>query len=219
MPYAPIAPQTAMVRRILKVYRSASPEQVKTGYHWYDDAHRIAEDLAFEYQYSLEVTAGVIAALSPLMSWAGNVRLATQACENGGIRYGALGANIDKADRILHGEKVSDVLGREDSKSGHKVRAFYRSILTRGRDAYAVTVDRHAAAIALNTRDIPVITDRRYRDIADAYRRATVILNREKVDRPLLTPAQVQAITWVTWRARYWADGAFDLKGSDRVIA
>ena len=215
MPYTPIARQTTMVRRILRVFRSATPEQVLVGYYWYADAHRLAEDLAIEHEYSLEVTAGVIAALSPLMSWTGNVAIATRAIENRSIRGGALGANVNKAERILQGEKISDVLGTENAKTGHKVRAFYRSILTAGRDPYAVCIDRHAAGIALNTRDVTTlsITDRRYRDIADAYRRATAILNRSRATLPMLTPAQVQAITWVTWRARYWAEGAFDPKG------
>ena len=64
-------------------------------------------------------------------------------------------------------------------------------------------VDRHAWDIYTNTRLNPTrVTDKRYREAADAYRRAAKILG--------TTPSRVQSVTWVAWRRRYWAEGAFD---------
>ena len=210
----------AMTARITRAFRQADADTIREGIYWYEEAHRYAATLARAYDQPIEVAAAVIAALSPLMSWAQNTETAAYVMrrhhEGNPAKGGALGANVAKANRILSGESITDVLGDErTAKSGHKVRAFYRSILTRGTDPSAVCIDRHAHALAIGTRDTPGLTAKRYRQVADAYRRATVILNREQpVDlRPELTPAQVQATTWLVQRRRYWSVGAFDPKG------
>jgi len=196
----------AMTRRITRVFDAATPEQLEKGLTWYDAAHSIAEGLADMYDLTLEQASAVIAALSPQISWALNVKLATRACWNHGLTGGALGANVEKANRILSGEKVSDVLGTAESKSGHKVRAFFQSILTSGRatNVSSVCIDRHAQAIAEGTRDTRYLTPKRYLEIAQAYVDAAHVINRRKHGNlPPVTPAQVQAVTWVVWRAQH----------------
>src|SRR5690606_36445422 len=147
-----------------KEFRKAGRDQVYRGLEWYREAHALAEELALKNDVPLEQAAAVIAALSPQISWGQNVKVARRVMAGDQEVGGVLGANLDKAYRILAGEKISDVIGDKNSKSGHKVRSFYRCILTAGRDPHEVCIDRHAFALALGTRDTPILTAKRYRD-------------------------------------------------------
>jgi hypothetical protein len=195
------APST---RNITKVFREATPDQIQSGMDWYADAHRIAGILAERYGVTLEVAAGVIAALSPLNSWGSNVSLAARFLEAGGLEAGYLKANLAKARAILAGADIVPTL------SGLKVTNFYRSIVSKGADG--LCVDRHAAALALNDRsisnDMPKLTPKRYDEFVAAYARAAKIVSRELGTE--VTPAVVQSVTWVVWRAKFWSAGAFD---------
>lgn len=197
-----------MTARITREFRLAKPKDVRAGVDWYKNAHKFAEDLGFAHGLTLSQASAVIAVLSPQISWDLNVRAAAKLLETGDVG-GVLGANVNKAKRIIDGEPESEVMG------GKKVRSFYQCILTAGRDEYAVCVDRHAHALAIGSRDTPSLTARRYDEAADAFRRATQILNEEEPFelRPILTPSAVQATVWITWRRRFWKDGAFDPKG------
>lgn len=207
--------QGGMTARITREFRRANSDDIIAGVEWYQKAHLLAEELAFEYGHTLEQASAVIAALSPQLSWGMNVKVAREVFA-AGTSGGVLKANLAKAQRILEGEEIRSVLGRDDvAKSGFKVRAFHRCILTAGRDEYAVCVDRHAHALAVGTRDTPSLTAKRYREVAHAFRQATKILNAEEPQdlRPILTPSAVQATVWITWRRRFWADGANDPEG------
>lgn len=191
-------------RNITAVFRSADAALIEEGIAWYSDAKLIAEAFAAKHNVSLSVSAGVLAALSPLNSWGANVNLAARMLASGGtLDRGYLRANLAKARRII-AEGTTDALG------GLKVNNFYASILSGG--AEGVTIDRHAWCIAHNDRsksnNIPSLTPKRYAEIAERYVRAARILSRE-YDMPL-SAAVVQAVTWVAWRRRYWGAGAFD---------
>lgn len=192
-------------RNVTRVFRTATPAQIAAGLDWYADAHRVAGALATRYGVTLEVSAGVIAALSPLNSWGANVNLATRFLDAGGLTSGYLGDGLRKAARILAGEHVEDVL------TSPKVAAFYAGIVTNGATDI-VCVDRHAMDIADNERRTdgtrPKITGKRYAAYAETYQRAARIISREIGET--ISAAQIQAITWKTWRNRYWAEGAFD---------
>lgn len=191
-------------RNITAVFRSADDALIAEGIAWYEDARRIADALAVRYAVPMHVSAGVLAALSPLNSWGNNVNLAARMLASGGtLDAGYLRANLAKARRIM-------AEGSVDALGGLKVNNFYRSIVSGGADG--VTIDRHAWCIAHNdrsrTNNIPSMTPKAYEAVADRYRRASVILSRE-YGMPL-SPAVVQAVTWVVWRRRYWGAGAFD---------
>ena len=91
-----------------------------------------------------------------------------------------------------------------DVIAGQKVSAFYRNILSAGTDA-GVTVDRHAIDVAYGIRhaeqERPQPGKAAYATISEAYTRAARILSRETGEH--VTPAQIQAVTWTTWRARH----------------
>jgi hypothetical protein len=185
---------------IVAVYRSATPEQIAQGMAWYADAAGIAADFSRRYGYTLDQCAGVIAALSPMNSWGNNVRLAERFLKEGGLTSGYLTKMLAKGRAILGGAPLADVL------TSNKISAFAECILSAG-NTRAVCVDRHAQDIALDIRHTdsarPALGKRAYALIADAYRAAGDTLG--------VSPARVQAITWVTWRRRYWSEGAFDL--------
>jgi len=170
---------------IVKIYRAATEAHVAEGLEWYRHAHRLARELDPQ---NPRRGAGVIAALSPRESWTRNVMLATELYTTGGeLLHGTLSSNLDKARRIYAGEDPLDVLG------GDKVRAFF-TLINNPADAGTVCVDRHAFDVAVGRK-----TDDKARQIlgrkgmcerfARAYRRAAEQLG--------VTPAQVQAVTWV----------------------
>ena len=173
---------------IIRVYLAATAQHVAEGLTWYRDAHKLACELDPD---NPSRAAGVIAALSPRESWTRNVYLATLLYERGGdLQDGTLSSNLDKARRIYAGEDPLDVLG------GAKVRAFF-TLINNPDDAETVCVDRHAFDVAVGRK-----TDDKARQVlgrkgmyerfARAYRRAAEVLG--------VTPAQVQAVTWVAWR-------------------
>lgn len=180
-----------MIRRLVRAYESATPEQVADGREWYSRAYVEALALSVGTDLTPRQCAGVIAALSPRVTWAQNLIRAARMVdiwehcrrdlEPPRYRLG-LGLSIDRAWRIVSGEgRPLDVLG------GKKTRAFYRNI-TGDRDA--VTVDVWAARIAYG-REVG-LTDNRYDTCARAYAAAAA-----KVGE---CPRDFQAITWIAAR-------------------
>jgi hypothetical protein len=188
---------TPSAANVIDVYRSATPDQLAAGLGWYADARRIADAFAVKYGVTREQAAGVIAALSPLNSWGANINLAGRFLEAGGLHAGYLGKMLAKGRAILGGTEPLDVL------TSDKIRNFYLCIISAGQTE-AVCVDRHAYSIAVAERtvNVPSLGKRRYAALAATYTEAALELG--------VTAAQVQAVTWVAWRARYWNEGAFD---------
>ena len=196
---------TPSTRNITRLFRTATTEQISAGADWYLDAHKIASDLAVANGVTLDVAAGVIAAVSPLNSWGANINLAGRILASQGKHSGGyLAVGVDKANAIINGAPILATL------RGEKISNFFLSITTQGREG--VTIDRHAWSLAVNFRypdaSLPTLKGKRYALAVDAYKRASKILSRElEAD---LTPAQVQAVTWVLWRNKFWAEGAWD---------
>lgn len=174
----------AYTRRIERVLDAATEQQKQHGLSWYDDAYRFAESVAASSGYCVTQVVGVIAALSPQIEWERNKRIAHDFCHGQHVPDQTR-SNLRKAERILSGESPEAVLA---SKWGYKkTLSFYHCIM--GRHDH-VCIDRHAAYLATGQ---PKLDLRRHYDaIADAYRRVATKRN--------LTPAQAQAIAWVTWR-------------------
>lgn len=199
---------TPNVQHITRLFRKAPHEDIVKGARWYEEAHAIATTFAERYSLSVEQVAGVLAAISPMQSWASNVKLGERILAGRGeLTEGAgLRTNTAKANRIIKGEAPLDVLG------GDKVRNFYLSILTKG--AEGITIDRHAYDLACNTRhnegERPQLKGARYAEYQGVYSRAAEILSFE-LAMPL-TAGQVQSVTWELWRSKHWAKGAFDVK-------
>lgn len=185
-------------RYITKLYREAVAEGVQ-GENWYSEAQGIAQRLADQHGLTLEQVAGILAALSPQNSWGANVKLA-QRFLAGRQHDGYFKVYLAFARRILAGEHPLDVM------QGEKTRNFYLSIVSGGTEG--VTVDRHAFDLAVNIRHTdatrPRLTKRQYAVFADKYTRAAKRLG--------VPTAVVQSVTWIAWRKKFWAEGAFDYK-------
>jgi hypothetical protein len=209
----------AATASILRVYRPAVVAGIPSTAAWYGEAGDLCQTVADGTGLPVEVVAGVLAAVSPLNSWGANVNLAVKIIRHhlaGDVLLtGYLGTGLRKAAAILAGEDVATTL------NSPKITNFWRCIASRGTDADAVCIDRHAWDIVTNTRHrdgadrgddrLPVrpsINGARYAWAADAYRRAAVIASREQGRQ--VTASEVQAVTWMAWRARYWTPGAFD---------
>lgn len=179
---------------IVKAFKAIDLADVSAGIDWYAEAYGIAESYAERFDVSVEQAAGIIAALSPQQAWTQNVRsaerfLATRASVHTKV-------NMAKCERILAGEDVWTVLNAD------KTRNFWLGIVSRG--AEGVCIDRHAIDIALGVRHTeasrPTLGKRLYAAAADAYRVAADMLAGEGA---ILSPAELQAVTWAEHVRRY----------------
>lgn len=172
------------VSNILSVYRRASAEQVQRGKSWYQTAH----DIAIAISGDVVKGAGVIAAMSAQTEWNDNVNRAKRSFENG-VATKHTKSVLEKAERIMRGEDPATVLPME-KKTGH----FYRCIVDPTTED-AVVIDRHAYDVMVGERhgnaSRGLGSKKRYALVANAYRAAARQLS--------VTPATLQAITWVTW--------------------
>lgn len=185
-----------LTRRATAEYRTASPIQVEQGHRWYEEAHQIARNQADEHMVTIEVAAGVLAAMSPRCGWGKNVMWAERMLSSGGtLDRGTLGRSLTHGRAIVNGTPVLEVL------NGPKTRAFYEAILTAGESPGAV-IDVHAWAMLVGQRGTSAPTSKQYHTAAACMSSAARILGVGVHD--------VQATTWITWRTRFWTPGTHD---------
>lgn len=182
---------TVKQRNILKTYWQATADELRDGNLWYQEANEEADRLADENGLEMEQTAAMIAAVSPGMRWERNVECAEriilgEPLDGLGVRWYD---GVKKAKRILRNHNPMDVL------KGNKVRAFFACILNPD-NRVSCCIDGHAYGIWCGKRipldEIPPINDRLYFRIASDY----CVVARDLA----ISPCQLQAITWVTWR-------------------
>jgi hypothetical protein len=175
---------------ILQMFKSATVEQVSEGFAWYDTARAYAIQLARDYNVSKQAAAGVIAALSPQLSWKKNKEYARIILQGklDGIkpRSYCLNLNWEKAWKIANGDRPLSVLG------GPKVRAFYGNIC--GKNDRGVTVDVWAKRVAepFLADNGKVTTDLHYVTLATAYQTVADALG--------MVPRHLQAVCWIAVR-------------------
>lgn len=172
-------------RNILRTYRSAPEWAVASGEAWYAEARRWCE----RWNCGVSTAAGIVAALSPRASWASNLAMAEYAISG---KPRGLSRAVSQCQRILAGEDPLDVL------TGPKIRAFYRAILG---DPNAVVIDRWATRIALGKG----LSERKVKILLKSKeRRDNLVQSYINAARKtgIHSPAQVQAITWVSFRGR-----------------
>lgn len=173
------------VANILDAWNGATDSDRAAGATWYASAKHHAETMAESAGIATEAAAAVIAHLSPRTSWARNVAGAYALIETG-VAPNCIGANADRARVALAAEDPMSTL------HGPKTAAFARNILG---DEDAVTIDVWAVRIATGT--VAENALRRvgaYESLARAYRLAA--------RRVGVTPAVMQATTWVATRGR-----------------
>ncbi len=196
----------ANTRHISGMLQLASEADIFEGINWYQRAYDLAVRFIHAYDgLTMGQAVGVIAALSPNNKWERNCNDAetmiktwhTQGDYNS-VKVCTFGKNKQKAIEILNLESV-DTEAIASILNGQKVVAFYRSIMG---DKNAVCVDGHAYAIFIGERipttKTPSITPKLFETIQRAYQ----LVSKRSVDLcgVELSPTQVQAVTWVTYR-------------------
>lgn len=158
-------------RNLRKLLKETTKAEWAEGFFWYQNAYIFAETLATG-TFSVEQAARLLASLSTQQSWD-----RTQAM----------------ARDFMAGRDVS----WKAHPTGPKVESFYQSIRYAGKTA-AVCCDRHMACAAAGRKLTKVELHRFFR----SPRRRNLIIRqvRRLADEYKVTPAQMQAILWVTWR-------------------
>lgn len=196
----------ANTRHIAGMLQLASVADIAEGIHWYQRAYDLAVQLIHAYQpLTLGQAIGVIAALSPNNKWERNCQDAERLIKTwhvGGdmmsVKVCTYNTNKQKAIAILELESV-DTEAIAKILNGRKVVAFYRSI-SGHKDA--VCVDGHAYAVFVGERIPTTKTPNIGKALYDAIARSYCLVAERSVELcgHALTPAQVQAVTWVTYR-------------------
>jgi hypothetical protein len=150
---------------------------------------------------------GVIAALSPNNKWERNCIDAEAMIKTwhiqgdyNSIKVCTFNKNKQKAIDILSLDMESvDTEAIPTILNGQKVVAFYRSIMG---DKNAVCVDGHAYAIFIGERIATSRTPSIAPKLFETIQRAYQLVAKRSVDLcgVELSPTQVQAVTWVTYR-------------------
>lgn len=175
----------------------------EAGVTWYNKAHQKALKLAKRYNVDTDAVCGIIAALSPNNQWERNL-IDTESLLLAKSRLRSINdfkcctynQNKLKAWKIANGDNPLDIL------SGNKVVSFYQCILN-PIDPNLVCIDSHAINIALGRMatiaQTPSLSNQEYATFAVAYKQTTRWINSE--NDYLVIPMQVQAITWLYYRA------------------
>ena len=200
----------AVTRNISGMLQLATQGDILSGLEWYNRAHKLGVRLIHAYEgLTLGQAVGVIAALSPNNKWTRNcvdaeamIKAWHMGVDPLTVKVCTFNKNKAKAAAILSLSNA-EATGKVDVISGilngRKVVAFYRSIMG---DPDAVCVDGHAYAVWIGERipitQTPSIGVKLYADIARAYQ--LVAKRSYDLCGTTLTPTQVQATTWVTYR-------------------
>ena len=181
------------VRRILGTLEKASPQHKLEGEQWYEVARRFARSI-----HPNELSgAGVLAALSPRITWSENqigARVICNAAINGDdmpvVGVAGYEANRVKAWSIARGDwdfSPLELLNR--SKGSFKVNNFFRNIIGM---TEPVTVDLWTAEVAEGYKIGKGVQGVHYLGIERAYQEASFECS--------YTPRDLQAITWCVKR-------------------
>ena len=190
-------------RQIVARFSLATSQEVQLGCDWYPSALKIAIRIAKKYGTSVEVAAGVIAALSPNNRWERNIMDAESIIKC----WAAGGTNTDMLNVTVctYGKmkaKAVDILTRNvpivEILNGKKIIEFFNCITNTALND--VCIDGHAYSVwfgqRLTMKEVPAIGKRLRSQIKTDYRDATAFIN-DELDTTY-TAADIQAITWVT---------------------
>ncbi len=186
-----------MVSNVLKTYYEATEDERSEGMSWYNRAYEICDEVATAYGVKTSQVVGVMAVVSPAMTWDQNEFAPAKICDlySRGIRWEAWagfatwGPNRKKAQRILDGDY--------DAISGNKVTAFYGAIMGA---TDSVALDRWAIRVLLDNptlgNDMIVPSGKKCYDyMAEVYKKAAEVVG--------INPSDIQAVTWTVYRNRY----------------
>ena len=172
-----------LARKLVALWHAADRAVRTAGVEWYRTARVTARRLARVHGCTQATAAGVIAALSPRLTWSYNVIAADAVLGMAERVPGVFRANLAKARAIANGARPLVVL------SGPKVRAFYRALMG---DSSAAVVDVWTARAA--GVDPEGLSPKLYEQVARALRMGA--------DEVGTTTSAFQAVAWVAVRGR-----------------
>jgi len=192
---------------IIATYFQSNILDRQTGAEWYHNAYEVCVTLGEKYGFNPNTVAGVIAALSPNNKWDRNVEDAETMlrayCYDlpwDSVKVCSYSANKDKAISIIELMLDSDDLITKVLR-GNKTIAFYHCIAKDG-NSDTPCIDGHAYNVwngsVTNLKEVPAMSDKTFAMIQDAYRDAAKLIS--SVTEKYYSAAQIQAITWVTYR-------------------
>jgi hypothetical protein len=162
------------------VFSMRTITEEKQGKYWYADSREYLLAMSIKLDVSFKVACGVTAALSPMIAWKTNLNYTYSILK--GKKVNGLYKNIDKAKAIKKSGIVMEHL------KGPKVTSFFLNLL--GNEG-EVTIDTLMIQCYHNSFERSSVNKKQRQEIIDTVKRLAV--------RHHLTPAQVQAIIWVTW--------------------
>lgn len=177
------------VNSILDYYDRADSEALKDGANWYPAMHRIMKEHARTSSVTVAQAAAIYAATSINTPWARNLELAARAIAENGLTDGTLTMVRRKVAAILAGDDIDTALTADPKRK--KLVNFRRNL---SGDYQSVTVDRWAHHVATDGKVRTVPNGTLYDTLADAYRTAAAMRG--------VTPATMQAVTWVVARGK-----------------
>lgn len=198
--------RTQVKNNILAVWNATSDVD---RFDWYQAANHYAHELAnvspSNDGYHLDVSraCGVIAALSPMLHWNQNKKLARELIEDAKLLniwaivedMKCLKANARKAGYILLSDGSDDAI--LSILHGKKTSAFYLNMRYPDK-AISMTMDRHAISIAFGMKITKEdekyfqLTAGQYKFLVECYRWTAAKLG--------VNPLILQSATWVLWR-------------------
>jgi hypothetical protein len=181
---AGLAPET-VVKRIIRHFNRATPEQIIDGMIWYGTAHNIVYVLSEVSQYTVDQVAAAMAQLSPRLRWHQNVEAIEALVMTGEVPRYVMGAPGRRAAKALDAAEPFDTFG----KAAKKTASFARNITG---DELAVTVDVWIAR-AVGVTESQLKMAGVYEAIAHCFRVAAKRIGK-------ITPAQLQAVVWIVVR-------------------
>ena len=198
----------ANTRNISGMLQLASQADIISGLNWYQRAYDLGVKLIHEYDgLTLGQAIGVFAALSPRNKWEKNCIDAEAIIKTwfldgdyDMLKVSTFNPNKRKAIAILELDMESaDAEAIPNILSGQKIVAFYRSIMG---DKNAVCVDGHAYAIFIGERITTTKTPKISPKLFETIQRAYQLVAKRSADLcgVEMSPTQVQAVTWVTYR-------------------
>ena len=190
-------------REIVARFTLATSQEVHLGCDWYPSALAIAGRISDKYDLRTETVVGVIAALSPNNRWERNIVDAESIIKcwaAGGTRTDMLAVKCCTYGKMK--AKAVDILTRDipiiEILNGKKLIEFFNCITNPSLND--VCIDGHAYSVwfgkRLTMKEVPAIGKKLRATIKQDYRDACQFINEEL--SCFFTPADIQAITWVT---------------------
>ena len=215
MPQLTISNQTYKVTKgnIENVFKSATKERIAETRKWYQNAQDFTKAVANQLNandISRFKVSGVISAISPRNEWNKNKLDAENLCKEFvsnkyyqlplfdadyhtllKTKVSTFNTNKSKAVKILlnNDSKIESIL------KGNKIVNFFKCI---NGDSNAICIDGHAFNIACNRvsslAEVPAISDKHYKIIANVYRDAKNFINKRYGLN--LKTMHLQSVTW-----------------------